>query len=48
VLYSAIVAYSYGESKIAKQLFRQFLVVKPSDAQLAVATPFLNKLGITP
>ena len=48
VLYSAIVAYSYGESKIAKQLFRQFLAVKPSDAQLAVATPFLNKLGITP
>jgi len=39
---------SYGESKIAKQLFKQFLALKPSDGQLAVATPFLNKLGITP
>ena len=48
VLYSAIISLSYGESKIAKQLFKQFLALKPSDGQLAVATPFLNKLGITP
>ena len=48
VLYSAIIATSHGESKISTQLFKQFLALKPSAGQLAVATPFLKQLGITP
>ena len=48
VLYSAIIASSHGESKISTQLFKQFLALKPSAGQLAVATPFLKQLGITP
>ena len=49
VLYEAIIASSYsGEKKIATQLFKQFLSLKPSQGQLAIAIPFLNKLGIKP
>jgi tetratricopeptide (TPR) repeat protein len=47
-LYFAIVADSTpGNQKVAKDEFEEFLKLKPSNGQLAVARPFLAKLGIT-
>ncbi len=48
-LYLAIVADSTpGNRAVAKREFEVFLTLKPSVGQLAVATPFLRKLGLTP
>ena len=48
-LYYAIVADSTpGNQAVAKRQFEEFLALKPSAGQLAVAKPFLQKLGITP
>jgi tetratricopeptide (TPR) repeat protein len=47
-LYYAIVADSTpGNEAIAKRQFEEFLALKPSAGQLAIAKPFLQKLGIT-
>jgi tetratricopeptide (TPR) repeat protein len=47
-LYYAIVAYSTpGYQKTAKNQFEEFLALKPSSAQLAIAKPFLQKLGLS-
>lgn len=47
-LYYAIVADSTpGNEAIAKRQFEEFLALKPSVGQLAIAKPFLKKLGIT-
>jgi len=47
-LYYAIVADSTpGNEAIAKRQFEEFLALKPSAGQLAIAKPFLKKLGIT-
>jgi hypothetical protein len=46
-LYFAIVADSTpGNQKVAKTEFEQFLRLHPSAAQLAIARPFLKKLGL--
>jgi tetratricopeptide (TPR) repeat protein len=46
-LYFAIVADSTpGNQKIAKTEFEEFLKLKPSQGQLAIARPFLKKLGL--
>ena len=46
-LYFAIVADSTpGNQRVAKSEFQEFLKLKPSDGQLAIARPFLKKLGI--
>lgn len=46
-LYYAIVADSTpGNEAIAKRQFEEFLALKPSAGQLAIAKPFLTKLGI--
>ncbi len=46
-LYFAIVADSTpGNQRVAKTEFEEFLKLKPSDGQLAIARPFLAKLGI--
>jgi len=46
-LYYAIVAYSTpGYTAVAKNQFEEFLASKPSLAQIAIAKPFLKKLGI--
>jgi tetratricopeptide (TPR) repeat protein len=46
-LYFAIVADSTpGNQKVAKDEFEEFLKLKPSNGQLAVARPFLKGLGI--
>jgi tetratricopeptide (TPR) repeat protein len=46
-LYFAIVADSTpGNQKVAKEEFEEFLKLKPSNGQLAVARPFLKGLGI--
>jgi tetratricopeptide (TPR) repeat protein len=46
-LYFAIVADSTpGNRKVAKDEFEEFLKLKPSNGQLAVARPFLKGLGI--
>ena len=48
-LYLAIVAASTpGNTAVAKKEFEVFLTLKPSLGQLAVARPFLKKLGLTP
>ena len=48
-LYYAIVADSTpGNEATAKRQFEEFLALKPSAGQLAIAKPFLKKLGITP
>jgi tetratricopeptide (TPR) repeat protein len=47
-LYFAIVADSTpGNQRVAKTEFEEFLKLKPSVGQVAVARPFLRKLGIT-
>jgi cytochrome c-type biogenesis protein CcmH/NrfG len=47
-LYFAIVADSTpGNQAVAKTEFEEFLKLKPSVGQLAIARPFLKKLGIT-
>lgn len=47
-LYFAIVADSTpGNQRVAKSEFEEFLKLNPSVAQLAIARPFLTKLGIT-
>jgi tetratricopeptide (TPR) repeat protein len=47
-LYFAIVADSTpGNRGVAKAEFEEFLKLKPSNGQLAVARPFLKSLGIT-
>lgn len=47
-LYFAIVADSTpGNQRVAKSEFEEFLKLKPSIGQLAIARPFLAKLGIT-
>ena len=46
-LYLAIVADSTpGNQKVAKTEFEEFLKLKPSQGQLAIARPFLKKLGL--
>lgn len=46
-LYYAIVAASTpGNSALAKSEFKVFLALKPSAAQLAIAQPFLQQLGL--
>jgi hypothetical protein len=46
-LYFAIVADSTpGNQKVAKTEFEEFLRLKPSVGQLAIARPFLKKLGL--
>ncbi len=46
-LYFAIVADSTpGNQRVAKTEFEEFLKLKPSIGQLAIARPFLSKLGI--
>jgi hypothetical protein len=46
-LYFAIVADSTpGNQRVAKAEFEEFLKLKPSVGQLAIARPFLTKLGI--
>jgi predicted Zn-dependent protease len=46
-LYFAIVADSTpGNQKVAKSEFEEFLKLKPSPGQLAIARPFLKKLGL--
>jgi tetratricopeptide (TPR) repeat protein len=46
-LYFAIVADSTpGNQRVAKTEFEEFLKLKPSIGQLAIAEPFLKKLGI--
>jgi hypothetical protein len=46
-LYFAIVADATpGNQRVAKAEFEEFLELKPSNGQLAVARPFLKKLGI--
>ncbi len=46
-LYFAIVADSTpGNQRVAKSEFEAFLKLKPSNGQLAIARPFLKKLGI--
>ena len=46
-LYYAIVADATpGNQKLAKSEFEVFLTLHPSKGQLAVATPFLSKLGL--
>jgi len=46
-LYYAIVADATpGNQKLAKSEFETFLTLRPSKGQLAVATPFLKKLGL--
>jgi hypothetical protein len=46
-LYFAIVADSTpGNQHVAKTEFEEFLKLKPSVGQLAIARPFLKKLGI--
>ena len=46
-LYYAIVADSTpGNEAVAKRQFEEFLALKPSAGQLAIAKPFLKKLGI--
>jgi len=46
-LYFAIVADSTpGNEKVAKSEFETFLKLKPSRGQLAIARPFLQKLGL--
>jgi len=48
-LYIAIVAASTpGNTAVAKKEFEVFLTLKPSLGQLAVARPFLKKLGLNP
>jgi len=48
-LYFAIVADSTpGNQKVATNEFKIFLRLKPSAGQLAIARPFLKKLGLTP
>lgn len=48
-LYYAIVADATpGNRALAKREFEIFLTLHPSKGQVAVATPFLKKLGITP
>ncbi|MBW4030815.1 MAG: hypothetical protein HIU57_09140 [Acidobacteria bacterium] len=48
-LYYAIVAYETpGNRALATAQFRDFISLRPSKAQLAVAAPFLRLLGITP
>ena len=48
-LYLAIVAASTpGNNAVAKKEFEVFLSLQPSLGQLAVARPFLHKLGINP
>jgi tetratricopeptide (TPR) repeat protein len=48
-LYFAIVADSTpGNQKVAANEFKIFLRLKPSVGQLAIARPFLKKLGLTP
>jgi tetratricopeptide (TPR) repeat protein len=47
-LYFAIVADATpGNEKVAKTEFEEFLRLKPSSGQLAIADPFLKKLGLT-
>ena len=47
-LYFAIVADATpGNERVAKTEFEEFLKLKPSVGQLAIARPFLKKLGIT-
>ena len=46
-LYLAIVADSTpGNQKVAKTEFEEFLKLKPSQGQLAIARPFLKRLGL--
>jgi hypothetical protein len=46
-LYFAIVADSTpGNQRVAKTEFEEFLKLGPSNGQLAIARPFLAKLGI--
>jgi hypothetical protein len=46
-LYFAIVADSTpGNQKVAKTEFEEFLRLKPSPGQMAIAEPFLKKLGL--
>ena len=46
-LYYAIVADSTpGNQAVAKTQFEEFLALKPSKGQLAIARPFLKKLGL--
>lgn len=46
-LYYAIVADSTpGNEAVAKRQFEEFLALKPSAGQLAIAKPFLTRLGI--
>ncbi len=46
-LYFAIVADATpGNQRVAKAEFEEFLKLKPSNGQLAIARPFLKKLGI--
>jgi tetratricopeptide (TPR) repeat protein len=46
-LYYAIVADSTpGNQAVAKRQFEEFLALKPSAGQLAIAAPFLKRLGI--
>lgn len=46
-LYYAIVADSTpGNQAVAKRQFEEFLALKPSAGQLAIAKPFLKRLGI--
>ncbi len=46
-LYFAIVADSTpGNQRVAKAEFEEFLKLKPSVGQLAIARPFLKKLGL--
>ena len=46
-LYFAIVADSTpGNQRVAKTEFEEFLKLGPSNGQLAIARPFLEKLGI--
>ncbi|MHB1088586.1 MAG: hypothetical protein ACYC19_07475 [Acidimicrobiales bacterium] len=46
-LYYAIVADSTpGNEAVAKRQFEEFLALKPSAGQLAIAKPFLRRLGI--
>jgi hypothetical protein len=47
-LYLGIVAASTpGNLAVAKKEFEVFLTLKPSVGQLAIAQPFLEKLGLT-
>jgi tetratricopeptide (TPR) repeat protein len=47
-LYFAIVADATpGNEKVAKNEFEEFLRLKPSSGQMAIAQPFLKKLGLT-